>query len=138
FLTTYDDYIIISNDDVQFLPGTIEALVNAAEKSPEDLFFYPHSAESGANAWSMFLQRKALQEKIGLYDETFFPAYFEDDDYSLRMRKAGIRAVPVVGAGYVHFASSTIQAYTPEQTNNHHASFRRNRSYYIVKWGGDP
>ncbi|MCX7922731.1 MAG: glycosyltransferase [Clostridia bacterium] len=37
------------------------------------------------------LMKKSLIEEIGLLDEIFSPASYEDDDYSLRIRKAGYK-----------------------------------------------
>ncbi len=136
FLRTYPDYVIISNDDIEVGPNTIAAMVDAAEAEPESLFFCIDSA--GINAWSFFLERTKSLEIIGPYDENFWPAYFEDNDRYRRYVLAGYEVQKAQNAEFYHFGSATLAAYTAEQREKHHEYFRRNREYYISKWGGEP
>ncbi len=131
-----DDYVIIANDDVEVEPYTIERMVTAAETNKRDIFF-SGDGESG-NAFSLFLLKKAGYDLIGAFDEKFYPAYFEDNDYARRMLLKGYRIIPVSGATYAHVGSSTIKRYTPQEWDVHHNAHRANERYYIVKWGGMP
>jgi len=138
FLVAADtDYVLIANDDVCPHERTIELMVKYAEKSPKDIFFCG-DGDSG-NAFSFFMvPRQKYIDTIGGFDENFFPAYFEDNDADERIRRAGYKLVFVPKATYDHTASSTLNAYTPAQMQQHHRNFERNREYFKTKWGGLP
>ncbi|MBN1454117.1 MAG: glycosyltransferase family 2 protein [Anaerolineales bacterium] len=55
---------------------------------------------------ALAVTRSAL-ERIGLLDEGFYPAYYEDVDWCYTAREAGFRVVYVPEARLVHFESST-------------------------------
>jgi hypothetical protein len=115
--------IIYCNDDVVVGRDVLRALVGSAA-----LFGSPID---GRNSWSCFLQREPVWQAVGEYDDGFWPAYYEDNDYRRRMDLAGIEAV-VVGdhAGVEHRVSST-GGFAFER-------FGRNNERYVRKWGGQP
>ncbi len=133
---TYPDWIIISNDDVELHEHTVERLVQAAESNPESLFLYP-SYLPGA-MFCVFLMKHALVDRIGAFDEKFYPAYFEDNDFHRRMKLAGITELQVDGASYDHVGSASLKDLDPKAMEQHHERFRMNRAYYEFKWGGPP
>lgn len=128
------DWIIISNDDVEFEPDTIERLVLAAESSAAE-FLFPGS--SGA-MFCVFLMKHSCFARVGRFDENFYPAYFEDNDYHRRMKIKNVHELQVVNAGYRHVGSAYLKSLNPSEQQEHHANFRRNRDYYVRKWGGPP
>lgn len=131
------DFIIIANDDVSVHPQTIESLVNTARQHENSPIIYS-SGDSG-NAYSLFLLRHWAFIKYGGFDERFSPAYFEDNDMAYRLHTLnGFVPIYAHNATYDHVGSSTIKKYTQREMEMHHNSFRANRSYYIVKWGGLP
>jgi len=131
-----DDIIIMACDDVRFGARTIEALVKESEEHPEVGFFFPESA----SMFTVFLLRKSLYDRIGAFDEGFWPAYFEDNDYFRRLCLAGEQRFPVVGVdvGYYHHISATLRTYNTDEMNTHHGRFKANQDYYYRKWGGLP
>lgn len=131
------EYLVISNDDVTLRADTLELLVRYADFAAEAGFLHG-TPTTDANAWSFFLQRKWLFDQIGPYDEHFWPAYYEDNDYGYRMLLAGIFPAYVPNCQYVHVGSATLHAYTPSEQEEHHVRFRANQRYYIDKWGGLP
>lgn len=136
FMQTYDDYIIIANDDVTFYPHTIELLVNAADTLADELLVNG-SGHSG-NAFSLFLLKKKGFEQIGPFDENLRPAYYEDNDYVRRLILQGSNHYTVQEATFGHVGSATVRILTDEQLKEHHRKFRRNTEYYKLKWGGLP
>lgn len=130
-----DDLTVWANDDVLFERATLGELESAALADPARLFLVPeHNAGS---AFTVFLARKALFEKVGWFDECFYPAYFEDNDFGYRMQLAGIER-HYVAAKYYHHQSATIQTFSHEEMQQHHASFDANKHRYRMKWGGEP
>lgn len=135
FLKNCEDHIVISNDDVRFDPNTIEELVRAAEAQPDQFFFCPRGG--AGQAWSLFLQRKESLEVVGEYDEGFWPAYAEDNDYTYRMKQHGQRENHA-DCTYSHHGSATIRSLPAEELAKHHERFQRNMARYVAKWGGEP
>jgi GT2 family glycosyltransferase len=127
------EVVVISNDDVVLDPEAFENLYKAVEEHPEN----PIVNET-EGSWSLFAQRKSSLKDIGEYDENFWPAYFEDNDYHYRMRQKGFERHIADGVTFSHETSSTLQAFTEEQMQQHHARFRLNQIYYLEKWGGEP
>lgn len=134
--TLPDDYILIANDDIQVEPHTIERIITTAEQNPDKILF-SGDGHSG-NAFSLFLLTKRGFNTIGAFDERFYPAYFEDNDYVRRMLLKGYSIVSVAGATYFHVVSSTLKKYTSQEMDAHHNAFRSNMAYYLQKWGGMP
>lgn len=83
---------------------------------------------------NLCLYKKSVFDKIGYTDANFFPAYFVDNDYALRMSKAGIKYCSLSNARFFHFWSRVLKQGSGGSTPHF---FENNRAYYIFKWGGD-
>lgn len=113
---------------------------------------WPWGFES-LNGWHLFTLGRKTWEAIGLFDERFFPAYFEDNDYIWRMRCAGIleprgeyfkghpdfedfsvRRIPWVGA----IDYELTQDATSIKSGLVSVDMETNRRLYVDKWGGEP
>lgn len=133
FMGQNEDMIVIANDDIIFNTKTIASLVEAYEEDPYR-FFAPCA---GSNIFSCFLLPKQVFNAVHAFDQQFWPAYFEDDDYTKRINQAGIPFC-FTGAGYGHVGSATLASYTPEEMSLHHQQFNMNRERFITKWGALP
>jgi GT2 family glycosyltransferase len=133
FMQQNEDVIIIANDDVTFNERTIASCVEAYKE--ESFRFISPCA--GANIFSCFLLPKSVYEQVGPFDEQFWPAYFEDNDYSLRVTNAGITFY-FTGAGYSHVGSATIAAYSHAELQAHQQQFAANQQRFYNKWGRLP
>lgn len=77
------------------------------------------------------LIRRSVYEAIGLYDEQFNPAYFEDPDYCFRAVQYGFRLGWVPNAPILHVGKTT----TSRQTLFSQGSqFRRSLLKFQQKW----
>lgn len=130
------DTTIVTGDDVVFGEHTLENLRDGAVAS-ESRFLYP--ATNASQMFCVFTAKMALFEKIGWFDEQFFPAYFEDNDFFRRMTLAGEGALAIAECDpYHHDTSSTLKSFNPPEQEEHHVQFRQNQRRYVVKWGGLP
>jgi GT2 family glycosyltransferase/glycosyltransferase involved in cell wall biosynthesis len=77
------------------------------------------------------IPRRVL-DQIGLLDERFGLGMFEDDDFSLRVRRAGFRLVCTDAAFVHHFHSATMRRLSPEE---YRRLFEANRVKFEQKWG---
>jgi GT2 family glycosyltransferase len=134
-LTTQEEHVAVVCDDVRFHGDTLRLLVEAYDASPEISLFHPAVTPS---MFSVFMQRRELLERIGGYDENFWPAYFEDNDYVYRMKLAGVSHLAVPGLGYDHVGSGTLKSFSPAEMEEHHGRFQGLQQYYVRKWGGMP
>ena len=58
---------------------------------------------------------------------------FEDDDYSVRVRAAGLRVVCAAGAFLHHFGQAAFGKLI--ESGHYNALFDQNRALYEKKWG---
>ena len=92
--------------------------------------------ESEGLNFSAYMVRNDFVDKIGEADEAFAPAYFEDNDLHWRIRVSGEKAVVFPAAMFYHFGSRTQNSVPGGLVNG--IMFNKNRSYFIMKWGGMP
>lgn len=76
------------------------------------------------------LIKKQIFRSIGLLDERFTPGNYEDDDFSLRIRKAGYRLILCKDTFIHHFGSVSFRA-NPELFSK----FSGNANKFREKWG---
>ena len=119
------DWTMILSDDVRLPPGALAQF--AAQSAPDRIVLsatWPH--------WCAFTIGIDVVRKVGLFDENFYPAYFEDNDYQRRLDDAGIAVQygPEVG----HANSSTLQTAGRRFTQANTLSFERNLQYITAKW----
>jgi GT2 family glycosyltransferase len=142
-------YAYIINNDIIFEPYCLDALVKFVEQHPEYKLlsgvntrdYQKEEGKLGENLcdFSAFLLTRTCIEKIGLFDENFEEAYFEDNDYHQRVYRAGLKSCVVRGVGMFHIGSRTLaEGLTPFEKGMHDALFRRNREYFLEKWGFVP
>lgn len=75
---------------------------------------------------------KKLVEKIGYFDENFYPAYYEDVDHYRRVNLSGLIQPEAVDTGAIcqETASAVSAGLSCDYVNL--------AKYYVEKWGGEP
>lgn len=141
------DLTIICNDDITFHGGSFEKLVWSWDWKPENALMITavngnHNAEINdpwmqpSPDYSCFMiNAKEYLDVVGLFDENFTPAYFEDNDSHYRIKLAGYEAYNCGLAKITHKGSQTQNYDKPVVTPQ---MFEKNREYYKTKWGGVP
>lgn len=76
-------------------------------------------------------------EKVGYWDEGYWPCYYEDLDFGRRMQLAGLDFYDVGEIGLIHLGSASIRS-SEEEAAKHAATFSLNTLRFIKKWGGEP
>jgi hypothetical protein len=77
--------------------------------------------------------RREVFDTVGPLDEGFGIGLFEDDDYALRVRQAGLRVVCAEGVLVHHFGEASFGRLVP--TGEYMALFQVNRGRFEAKWG---
>lgn len=135
---------IVVNDDIAFEENTIGALIDAANQdmvqSDAYALIYCAGGIDAPNAFSLFMVHpETFFTAVGRFDETIWPAYFDDNDMHYRMKQKGYDLTRVESCNANHGeGSATIKSYTDEEMQTHHHQFRRNQEYFMRKWGGLP
>lgn len=84
-------------------------------------------------AWHCNAISKKCVERVGYFDENFYPAYYEDTDYYRRMNLSGaehnrpIAFIPAIGSRQSNSLDSGLPVH-----------FQKLEDYYVKKWGGKP
>jgi GT2 family glycosyltransferase len=119
--TPYAPYWVLVNDDAWFEAGALEIIARDAD--PKALNFVDIIPR-----WSCVVFGEGAIAKAGLYDERFYPLYFDDNDLQRRMENAGVK-IHQIQAGVNHQNSSSLQNKTLE--NNR--TFDANRKLFDKK-----
>ncbi|KAF6621129.1 GT2 family glycosyltransferase [Paenibacillus jamilae] len=80
------------------------------------------------------LIKKSVIEQIGLLDERFSPGNYEDDDYSIRMRKNGYKLLLCKDTFIHHYGSTSFK----EDKSYFNSLLEKNAKKFEEKWGFDP
>ena len=119
-------YWVIASNDIKYAPGQLQKLAN--ESSPDVLI-------KTSQAWSSFSIGSNVVKTVGLFDENYHPAYYEDNDYETRMDRLGLRGslvsadINVIAYG----AATTIQD-SQELFNRNIATNESNYQYWQDKF----
>ena len=116
-------YWMIVNSDAWFPPTALANLHEAARRDALVL-------SGAAPPWACFTIGDEVVNRVGLFDEGIYPAYFEDDDF---VRRCTFHGVPVVYSRITvgHDNSSTIGEARYRAANDR--TFPANRAYYEAK-----
>lgn len=100
--TPYSPSWLLVNDDAWFEPGALEII--AKETDTKAINFVQIGTK-----WSCVVFGEGMIEKVGLYDENFYPLYFDDNDLE---RRIDFHEVPknFIKAVVHHANSSTLNS----------------------------
>lgn len=124
--TPYAPYWVLVNDDAWFEAGSLEKI--ASEVDTQALNFLDI-----VPAWSAVVFGESMVNKVGLYDERFYPLYFDDNDLERRVDQAGVPK-RTIQAKVHHENSSTLKSGFEQANNN---SFRHNQNLFDWKVKND-
>ena len=142
------DIVILVNDDIQFLPGSLDSFAEYAV-AHRDAFmvttlgyhhhYAQHTEQLQQALWgfgfSCFAVNPIALETIGYFDGNLAPIYDEDCDYGERAYRAGLHAAEHKGTGVIHWGSLSMQ--TAEQQIYLQGKNVPRRDYFARKWGLD-
>jgi len=135
--------VLVSNNDVVYWPDTIPALERWQEET--GCFVSVHSVAhmdalehqerrhelETVPDFAGFMISQEIVDRVGWFDEEYIQAYWEDVDYVLRMKDAGIRYGRALDALVCHYHSRTVH----EGGVRPYPHFETNRQRFLKKWG---
>jgi len=122
-LFPHDNRWTFASNDVVFEPGALSMLSTASSDSLTLSDRVPY--------WQTFAVGEGLVDRVGLFDERFMPAYFEDNDFERRVKLAGF-PVTKLSLNVRHDNSSTLKA-DPKLQEANNRTFVRNKKLYARK-----
>lgn len=124
------EYALIMNDDIYLgrQEWQIDSFMDLIEIRglTEAEFFV------GEKDWCSFIISKKCYEDIGEFDERFFPAYYEDNDYAMRLKLMGKRIE------YLPFLTPSVFRGSETMKKDPSIKGEESKKKYIEKWGGLP
>lgn len=137
-------YICLLNNDTVVYPHWLSEMIQTAESNPQIGIVNPASnafgeppdrippekimTEMGSCIGFCMLIKRVVIDKIGLLDEGYEQAYYEDIDYCLSAKKEGFLCVMAHHA----YVSHVGEASSPHKNPSY---VQRNRRYFFNKWG---
>ncbi len=119
-------HAIVLNDDIVF--GKTFDIINKL------LLEAPNSFFVSGYFWSVFIIPKTIYLIVGPFDEQFYPAYFEDNDYYHRIKKSNLEYL-----GKDELTPKIMRnSQTIQKNPSLNSNFGANMQKYIAKWGGPP
>lgn len=100
--TPYAPYWLLVNDDAWFEAGALQVI--SEQVDTQALNFLNINP-----LWSAVVFGEGMIDKVGLYDERFYPLYFDDNDLERRVRHHGV-SVHNIPATVHHENSSTLNS----------------------------
>jgi GT2 family glycosyltransferase len=137
------DPVLVMNNDVVLAHDTVPALLRWHEKTGGIISAHSVAALHALDLvdrreiyqepcdYSCFLISKSIVDRVGWFDEAYFPAYFEDMDYDCRAEMAGIPRGHAGDAVVCHFQSRTLHE---GHIENHERHFEANRRRFLARW----
>jgi GT2 family glycosyltransferase len=119
----FESVWFFSSADTVYLPGALEQLSKASPDKITLTARFPH--------WQTFAIGEGAVKAIGLFDESIFPIYFEDNDFMRRADLAGIE-IERIDIPVEHDNSSTINSDANYMSRNG-TTFVSNMEYYNAK-----
>lgn len=110
--------------DVTFGEGAVEEFLSLCE--PGNLVL------GGKPEWTCVWIGSDVVKQVGLFHEGYHPAYFEDNDYQMRVEAHGLPVVRSM-ANIMHRNSSTLKSSDEYQQRNAH-TFAANHKLFQERW----
>lgn len=124
------DWWMFSNADIVWNPGVLSDIDQEMSSATEPLFI-DDGFEWGA-------LNRGVVKKIGLIDDqTFYPIYYDDNDYHRRLDLSEIKKVLKIASYSPEGKSTTIRS-SEQFQNANNRTFMDNKARYVEKWGGEP
>ena len=144
-------YVVVANDDIAFTPNSLHTFhkFTMLQLRKQPIFFASmgmlvkgmlvKEKVVASQPFSLFSFTQGLVERVGYYDENFFPAYYEDTDMRVRFNLLAVETYMVPNATFTHQSppGGTGVSLQPSITQKLNAVMHRrscNAVYFARKW----
>lgn len=125
-LYPHEDYWMFSSADTHWIPGSLEQLHNTSNVN---------NIVMTTEAWSAFSIGSNIVREVGLFDEYFYPIYFEDNDYYERVMRSSVKDNYISSGITVNAPQGASQTINSDKKlmNRNHETFVKNKEYFKQK-----
>ena len=120
-------HVLMLNDDIYL--GKSETDLALLIKNNLDADFI-----NSFHNWCSYILRVDIWKKAGMFDEEFFPAYYEDNSFDYKMTLVGAKKTWTSFLDPIVYRNSMTIAKDPTLNQK----FMQNKQMYIEMWGGLP
>jgi GT2 family glycosyltransferase len=120
-------HVLILNDDIYLGKNETELALLIKNNLDADFINSFHN-------WCSYILRVDIWKKAGMFDEEFFPAYFEDNSFDYKMTLVGAKKTWTSFLDPIVYRNSMTIAKDPTLNQK----FMQNKEMYIQMWGGLP
>ncbi len=130
------DFVIILSPSALFT-NTIQDFVDLIEKeeSKKKNYYYLTMSNLETDLHAFAVMRRCVEE-IGLYDENFYPVYYDDTDYGYRMKLHGVQKTIVTPDRISQDLNGGLKS-DPRAFDLYWKNVDHIHNYYVRKWGGE-
>jgi hypothetical protein len=121
------------NADIVFGAGDLERLTEAMDAATEPAVL---SLLAPPMFYSAFAVNDRAIEAVGLWDESYHPAYCEDSDWTARATRIGGVRLEHIGGTTQTVEGGSVTIREPGTQNDR--TYPENVRYHVAKWGGPP
>ena len=118
-------HVALLNDDI-VLDKNVDEIGDFINNNPSDFYV-------GTLTWCAFIIPLTTWQIIGRFDEIYYPAYYEDNDYAYRLHINNSKYTVTPFLNPKIYRNSQTIAKNPELNKS-----QKNQENYIKKWGGTP
>lgn len=129
-LYPHNSYWMFASADNEWLPGSLEKFHLASG---------PNNTILTNEGWGCFSVGENVIREVGLFDEFFYPIYYEDTDYYERVMRSNLKdgyAHGSIEVNVPHGASQTIKS-DVSLSNKNNKTFSINEKYFNKKQSED-
>lgn len=119
------DYLVILSSSMLFGP-----LLHCDFAWQMNTFWGADVIEADGHSWHLVALHRSLFEKVGFFDENFYPAYFEQIDWCYRLRVNGLEG------GWSRVWINAISQGSAMNIDKIDCPAQPLLDYYAQKWGG--
>lgn len=131
--------IVLRSDTYRWLLADGHEFVTCVSVDSKDKLRYPDAPTSFSPHpdFSCFLIHKHVYDTVGVFNESLFPAFFEDNDYHVRMHRKHIVAGSI-DVPFYHHSSATIKHADRVEKKRIEMGFERNKEWFRREYGCYP
>lgn len=130
------DYVIILSPAALFTNSVQDFVDIIEEREKTEKNYYYLTIGSYQTDLHAFAVTKRCVDEVGLYDENFYPVYFDDTDYGYRMSLIGASKTIVRPQRICQGLGMGVSK-DPRIFQHYWANAPHIKDYYFRKWGGD-
>lgn len=127
------DFIVYCADDVMAGHNSVQTLVEAM--ATNDVWMV-NGQGANSSGWDFFGMNIEIFRRVGFWDESFYPAYFEDNSFARRLSMTDDTKYLYTPIQFEHIGSQTVKRMTEGQRQQHNNNFNRCAMLFETMWGG--